>query len=322
METQNDQEIYAQASSLPYPLLPTLSSNSPTKNRITKPTTLLPTAFVTTMPSPKVPIRLEPHEPLLDNLEADFRANGPHPMLGDISHNRKVHENAFAVLEKHVRDRMPFILAASRRLQAIVGIRNDLPFTLGLEDRISNEPSINVEYDTRNVAAIQSTTGTRKSREHRQLPLNNPCVQATISLTRGLGINSLDHNCSMLPYVDPSTGAGLRDYITMREMITGSRKRDCRSISFHDFTPDMREGTPKNQLLAHFGVEAGFAGAERIECKEIDLIKMFKVYIFVKDRSFEVGRRTITLPGGPYHFKYEVVGDPTFGNGIYLLSSP
>jgi hypothetical protein len=270
MEIQYKQVFYAQSSS-PFPPLPTPDPNSQPNNQLPKPVTLPPTTFTAKISPPNVPVRLEPHEPLLDKLEADFRAKGPHPRLGETSHNLKAHEDAFVILEKHVRDRMPFILAASKRLQAVVGIQNDLPFTLGLENRVSNQPSFNIGYDIRNETTGHSAMRSQTVRKHRHLHPDNPCVQATISLNTRLGIRSLDIDQSMLRYVDTSTGAGLRDYIIMRRMITGSRKRDCRSISFHDFTPDMREGTSKNKLLAHLGVEAGFAGAERIECEEIDL---------------------------------------------------
>ncbi|PQE33925.1 hypothetical protein CJF32_00002789 [Rutstroemia sp. NJR-2017a WRK4] len=270
MEILHNQVFHAQISS-PFPPLPNSVSDSQSDNQSPEPAILPPTTFAPTIPPPQVPVRLELYEPLLDKLEAGFRVNGPHPILGDVSQNQKAQEDAFAVLEKHVRDRTPFILAACKRLQAVVGIQNDLPFTVGLENRVSNQPAFNVGYDIRNETTGQSAKRSKIVRNHRHLPADNACVQATRSLTTGLGISSLDIDQSMLRYVDPSTGAGLREYIIMRRMIMGSRKRDCRSISFHDFTPDMREGTSKNQLLAHLGVERGFAGAERIECEEIDL---------------------------------------------------
>jgi hypothetical protein len=51
------------------------------------------------------------------------------------------------------------------------------------------------------------------------------------------------------------------------------RKKECRSISFHDFTPDMRNNTWSNKLMAHFGVGEGIGGGarERVDFYEVDL---------------------------------------------------
>ena len=39
-------------------------------------------------------------------------------------------QKAMKVLENHIRDRMPYVRAASMRLQAVMGLRNELPFGL------------------------------------------------------------------------------------------------------------------------------------------------------------------------------------------------
>ncbi|KAH6713515.1 hypothetical protein BKA61DRAFT_457145, partial [Leptodontidium sp. MPI-SDFR-AT-0119] len=53
--------------------------------------------------------------------------------------------------------------------------------------------------------------------------------------------------------VDEKTGKGLREWLLSRGKETGTqRKRECRSISFHDFTPDMRTGMHANVLVAHY----------------------------------------------------------------------
>lgn len=49
------------------------------------------------------------------------------------------------------------------------------------------------------------------------------------------------------------------------------RKKECRSISFHDFTPDMRNNSWSNKLLGHFTVGEGREGRERVDYYEVDL---------------------------------------------------
>ena len=51
----------------------------------------------------------------------------------------------------------------------------------------------------------------------------------------------------------------------------GMRKKECRSISFHDFTPDMRNNSWSNKLLGHFTVGEGKEGRERVDYYEVDL---------------------------------------------------
>jgi hypothetical protein len=39
-------------------------------------------------------------------------------------------KKAMRVLENHIRDRMPYVRMSSKRLQAVMGVRNELPFGL------------------------------------------------------------------------------------------------------------------------------------------------------------------------------------------------
>jgi hypothetical protein len=55
----------------------------------------------------------------------------------------------------------------------------------------------------------------------------------------------------------------------------GMRKRECRSISFHDFSPDMRNNSWSNKLLGHFAVGEGRGGRERVDYYEVDLCVSF-----------------------------------------------
>jgi hypothetical protein len=73
------------------------------------------------------------------------------------------------------------------------------------------------------------------------------------------------------PQVDPSTGKGLREWLLSKGKEFGMRKKECRSISFHDFTPDMRNNNWSNKLLGHFAVGEGLRGGERVDFYEVDL---------------------------------------------------
>jgi hypothetical protein len=70
------------------------------------------------------------------------------------------------------------------------------------------------------------------------------------------------------PNVDPQTGKGLREWLLSKGKEFGMRKKECRSISFHDFTPDMRNNNWSNKLLGHF---VGEGARERVDFYEVDL---------------------------------------------------
>jgi hypothetical protein len=73
------------------------------------------------------------------------------------------------------------------------------------------------------------------------------------------------------PQVDPSTGKGLREWLLSKGKEFGMRKKECKSISFHDFTPDMRNNNWSNKLLGHFAVGEGLGARERVDFYEVDL---------------------------------------------------
>jgi hypothetical protein len=72
--------------------------------------------------------------------------------------------------------------------------------------------------------------------------------------------------------VDKTTGKGLREFMLQKGKECGMRKRECKSITFHDFNPTMATGLPSNVLLGHYGVEKG----ERIDVYEVDLLVNFQ----------------------------------------------
>jgi hypothetical protein len=73
--------------------------------------------------------------------------------------------------------------------------------------------------------------------------------------------------------VDPKTGKGLREWLlTQGKESRSQRKLECRSISFHDFRPELRTGKHGNVLLGHYAV--GEKG-ERVDVYEVDLLVPF-----------------------------------------------
>ncbi|KAF7888226.1 uncharacterized protein EAF02_002767 [Botrytis sinoallii] len=295
----------------------TISSSSPQTQHSTTSTSET-TVFPTDLPSPSVPCRLEPHSPVLDHLTAQYIAQGPHPHIPHVNHAAVNQRNASQILSKHQDDRVPFVRAASRRLQAVVGVRNDLPFDLlmgtgkhdasnlvvgrdgtlvdlGLKDlerreevmrgagdenenenredlarddgvmsgenignnrgNMSSDMDMNTNanantneaYNTNSTAQylqdIHASFNTLRSSSHTPSTYHSsPHQQQTTpqKTTPNPTYESPTQIPFFPPSVNPYTGEGLREYLLSRAFITGSVKRECRSISFHDFTPDVR----------------------------------------------------------------------------------
>ncbi|CAD6442163.1 27a610fc-df6e-408e-b216-d2051637afc8 [Sclerotinia trifoliorum] len=282
--------------------------------------------FPLNLPSPNVPIRLEPHSPILDHLTAEYIAQGPHPQIPHVSHAIVDQVHASEILNKHVSDRMPFVRAASTRLQAVLGVRNDLPFDLlmgsgendarnlvvgadgalvdlglaGLEeggDFVGGDSyarGIGENLDAvRGNGVVSGDSGKDQEDMDTQMDFN---TDININTNRGQNPNTTAYhrqNINTLPFsptnhfppsqnqqnlptslldefpqdqdpkishfflsssVNPHTGEGLRQYLLRRALLTGSKKRVCRSISFHDFTPDVRTGEFCNKLPDKNGI--------------------------------------------------------------------
>ncbi|KAF5871809.1 uncharacterized protein Bfra_008833 [Botrytis fragariae] len=298
------------------------------------------TVFPTDLPSPSVPCRLEPHSSVLDHLTAQYIAQGPHPQISHVNHAAVNQRNASQILSKHQDDRAPFVRAASRRLQAVVGVRNDLPFDLlmgtGKHDAsnlVVGRDGALVDLGLRNLGREEVVRGGNESGEHlaardngdrsgEDIGNNREYMRAEMDMNTNANANeahnvnttarypqdihapfdtlcssSNNSSCSSShhphhqktipqetppnpthesptqtpffpPSVNPYTGEGLRAYLLSRASMTGSVKRECRSISFHDFTPNVRTGEFRNQLLVHFGVD-GISSCERVEVVEL-----------------------------------------------------
>ncbi|KAF7960798.1 hypothetical protein EAE96_000471 [Botrytis aclada] len=325
----------------------TISSSSP-QTQDSSASASETTVFPTDLPSPSVPCRLEPHSPVLNDLTAQYIAQGPHPPISHVNHAAVNQRNASQILNKHQDDRAPFVRAASRRLQAVVGVRNDLPFDLlmgtGMQDAsnlvvgrdgalvdlglknsgreevvrgggagdenrngggedpaardddgvMSEETAGNAPENMGTDRDMNMNTNTNEAHNTNNTARYLQDIHASFNTLRSSSTNpfypSSPHHQQTKPHetapnptyeattkipffppsVNPYTGEGLREYLLTRASITGSVKRECRSISFHDFTPDVRTGEFRNQLLVHFGVD-GISSCERVEVVELGL---------------------------------------------------
>lgn len=344
--SQSEQENMEppRASSYSYHAISSTSPQIPHSSTSTSETTVFPTD----LPSPSVPCRLEPHSPILDQLTAQYIAQGPHPQIPHVNHAAVNQRNATHILNKHQDDRAPFVQAASRRLQAVVGVRNDLPFDLlmgtgkhdasnlvvgrdgvlvdlGLKDLERREEVMRgagagdesgdgedfardegvvsreiIGNDRENMSTDRDmNTNANANEAHNTSPTAQYLqdIHASFNTLRSSSHTpSTPHSSSphqqttpqqttpnapyespiqtqtpfFPPSVNPYTGEGLREYLLSRASMTGSVKRECRSISFHDFTPDVRTGEFRNQLLVHFGVDR-ISSCERVEVVELGL---------------------------------------------------
>jgi hypothetical protein len=187
--------------------------------------------------------------------------------MGPGGYNEKEDETrkgAVKILEKHINDRIPYVQLASSRLQSVCGLRNDTSFDLPELPKRNLSPSMQSLYDMpKEGFASSSKTGTDKGG-----------VKAKTAARNSGGIGRVDSGIGLMPksplgmhVVDKETGKGLREFMLQKGKECGMRKRECKSITFHDFTPDMRTGNHKNVLLGHYGVEKG----ERVDVYEVDL---------------------------------------------------
>ena len=159
-----------------------------------------------------------------------------------------------------MKDRLPYVQLASRRLQAVVGERNEMAFEL---------PDLSLRTS---LSPLSSSFGGNGAHL-------DACGSAARTVARG-GFGSparKDNGVGMVPAlrsptgvfhsVDKETGKGLREFLLSTGKECGMRKRECKSISFHDFTPKGPTQTFSNVLLGHYSAEKG----ERVDVYEVDL---------------------------------------------------
>ncbi|KUJ15153.1 uncharacterized protein LY89DRAFT_783358 [Mollisia scopiformis] len=198
-----------------------------------------------------LPIRLNPLLPALASLDAKYNRTR-HPILDidnmwgkGLTEAREGEdvlklEEASRVLRKHTKDRMPYVKLVSTRLQAIMGLKNELPFDL---------PNINAPQLS----------------PHYQNVLDFDLDPSQASQPR----NPIDGPIPDFMEIDKETGEGLRSWLLKVGTGNGSlKKKECKSISFHDITQEMMSGQFSNVLVAHYNNEKV---DQKIEAYELDL---------------------------------------------------
>ncbi|QSZ37569.1 hypothetical protein DSL72_008667 [Monilinia vaccinii-corymbosi] len=291
--------------------------------------------FPPNLPSPRVPIRLSLRSTIPNHL-----TGGPHPHP-HIPPTQHAHHAAPSPPSPQLSHREPFIRAASRRLQAVSGLRNDLPFDLLMGSGANDAANLVLGADGRLVdlgLRIRSAADHAGARESGRRGGRNRVVRRggaaegdgqiwgtdvdvdgnTNTNTNTNTNNSAHHRPNIpnslnvppssssssphnpppphtippsippspspsltiplpLPTINPQTGQGLREYLLAYTRINKSTPaRECRSISLHDFTPNLRTGEFRNQLLWHLGVDKLSSSSlpsrgERIEVRELSL---------------------------------------------------
>jgi hypothetical protein len=175
-----------------------------------------------------------------DNSEGQNTQNSGNPQSStslapnDSPRGRVRRQEAFLQLQEHIRQRSPYVKLASDRLQAAMRMRNPLPFTLR-HVPIAGGGSSSGDMtggESSNAMDVQYTV---------QQPLNN-----------GTSAGGMKPPPMMSMAVDPKTGAGLHNFLLEHGYAGGHSMRVCRSITFHDFTPDIKTGAHRNVLLRHY----------------------------------------------------------------------
>lgn len=148
---------------------------------------------------------------------------------------------------------MDGIQSASKRLQAAMGVRNDLPFAL---------PRRSVEREV-----FQNLSGAwRESALALSRALGGAAGLSGGEGGSGSGDGDGIEQGGLEGLVDEKTGRGLREFLLTQG--TNVRKLSCRSVSFHNLTPEMGTRQHRNEVLGHY---QALLASDRVDCYEVDL---------------------------------------------------
>jgi hypothetical protein len=224
-----------------------------------------PTTFPILPPPNGLPLRIPSLSPTIDQLDVAFNTTehpiyGPQSMGGasnayNAAEDETVTKAALDDLTKHVADRTPYVQLASKRLQAAAGLRNEEIFDLPTSPKLCGCPSFRGMYTIPESGDPDAGRGAKMSAR------NGGRRDSGLGL--GLGPKALG-----MDMVDKETGQRLREFLLQKCKENGFKKRECRSISFHDFTPDPISNKFKNILWGHYGADGT---GERVDVYEVDL---------------------------------------------------
>jgi hypothetical protein len=182
-----------------------------------------------------------------------------------------------AARQRHWNETMPRVLEASKRLQQIMGLRNEdefkppTPLVRPGRGMVAVGNVVDFNPALRHLRGSTANLGLQ-IREASQGPVRMSCemVEAAMEsekLRRGGNGNVQGQQPQQRKLPKP----GLREALLWHGMQPyGNQARtELRSVSFHDLTPDMRTGGFRNELLAHFETDVDFR--TRLVCYEVDV---------------------------------------------------
>lgn len=232
---------------------------------------------------PNLPIRLPPTpKTLLDNQSDFFPDDSISAAISPSApHHSVMNREMMKALWKHVQRRQPFAQSASAKLQAVVGVRNETPFevpimTPPVQPSPPNAPQrAPPSGGARGGIGQWNTSAAARGRPSNDLrgsgrgkgrgQQGHPSLGQSRSFDYSSGnlqsasahgqdyILPLRAPLSGQPrFVNKQTGEGLREYLLSRGGELGSIRRELKSISFFDSTPDIRTNSPKSTKLAEY----------------------------------------------------------------------
>jgi hypothetical protein len=224
-----------------------------------------------------LPIRLLDQGPILTSLDKIFyrqkyTVDGRHlanPMDKDEGKGARVRSKLeISRYEEHIKARSPYVGLASTRLQAVMEVRNDTEFELP-----QSLPSTPIS------ASLRAASGPNVLTPSMKRVFSTDFLSGPLKRARSDGDLAARYNCdgtlsgsqktleAVGRTVDKETGRGLREYLLQMGKEFGMRKRSCDSITFLDFTPDMKSNIPEVDMLQHLTESKGY----RIDVYEVDL---------------------------------------------------
>ncbi|KAH6662253.1 hypothetical protein B0J14DRAFT_687243 [Halenospora varia] len=232
------------------------------------------------------PPRLPPQTPALQKLDNVFDQK-EHLILDTQKYGRGEDESksqlAWETLQQYREDRMPFVKLSSQRLQAVLGVRNELAFELPdtpvevQQRRASLSPQMRRLYDaptsgmrsTSRSSPLKPSSVSKHGRNRIAQHAKDLSISTQSRRDSGIGLGSIHGPKSPVGFgtVDKETGRGPREFLLQKGRAGGMRKRECQAVSLHDFTGNMKGGGAGNLLLGNF--EAG--RGRRIDLYEVDL---------------------------------------------------
>ncbi|RFU26028.1 hypothetical protein B7463_g10317, partial [Scytalidium lignicola] len=203
-------------------------------------------------PPPKLPIRIPPTPITLSNNKSDFFSPLISPPIAP--HHPVVYREMMRKTWKHVERRQPFAQSASAKLQAIVGVRNETPF------QVPETPVPPVVLNLMRQSRDQNNRFARDGflnniRGYGRGPGQVGVGGVGIGVggpQRGGGYDIPLRSPIGMHVVNKYTGAGLREFLLTRGNELGSGRRELKSISFFDCTPDIRTNAEKSVKLAEY----------------------------------------------------------------------